>query len=137
VLCRGRDGQSLLMVCQGRPGEVPTWAVPGGSIEPGETPEEAAIREAKEETGLDVRILGEYCVSEGIADYGSGPFSYKVHYFEAEVVGGEAAADDPDGLVHRVKWVTAAGLSALRFSHDDQRRLVAQFLGPFPETDAP
>jgi ADP-ribose pyrophosphatase YjhB (NUDIX family) len=55
ALCKSTDGRSLLMVLQGRSGEEPSWAVPGGSIEPGETPERAAIREVREETGLEVR----------------------------------------------------------------------------------
>jgi 8-oxo-dGTP diphosphatase len=40
----------------------PLWTFPGGEIEPGETPSAAAVRETKEETGLDVvagRILGK------------------------------------------------------------------------------
>ena len=42
------------------------WELPGGSIEKNETPEMAAIREVKEETGLDVRINWEhFCYSGG------------------------------------------------------------------------
>ncbi len=35
------------------------WMPPGGHVEPNETPEDAAKRECKEETNLDVEIIGE------------------------------------------------------------------------------
>lgn len=36
--------------------DAPIWILPGGGVDPGERPEEAAIREVKEETGIDVVI---------------------------------------------------------------------------------
>ena len=54
------DGR-VLMVQQTYQGKR-LWTFPGGSIEPGETPEMAARREAKAEVGLDVAIIGLlYC----------------------------------------------------------------------------
>ena len=54
VIVLDRD-QRILMVRQHHQ-ERTVWTVPGGAIEPGETSLDAAIREVKEETGLDVVI---------------------------------------------------------------------------------
>ena len=40
-------------------GDYEKWLQPGGHIEEGETPEEAAIREVYEETGLKITLIGE------------------------------------------------------------------------------
>ncbi|MEA1936963.1 MAG: NUDIX domain-containing protein [Patescibacteria group bacterium] len=43
------------------------WLYPGGHIESNETPDQTVIREVKEETGLDVEIIGEK--NKSLADY--------------------------------------------------------------------
>ncbi|HSM91459.1 MAG TPA: NUDIX hydrolase [Anaeromyxobacteraceae bacterium] len=45
-----------LVVLVERRNPPPGWALPGGFVDVGETVEAAAVREAKEETGLDVRL---------------------------------------------------------------------------------
>jgi len=47
---------SVLLVRRGNEPSKGLWSVPGGLIELGETVEEAAHREVKEETGIDIRI---------------------------------------------------------------------------------
>ena len=46
------QGEVLLQ----RRGDSNKWGFPGGAIEPGKTPETTAVREVKEETGLDVSV---------------------------------------------------------------------------------
>lgn len=64
--------------------DIPVWVVPGGGIEKGESPEQAAIRETKEESGFDVKIVRKVAVYTHIGSH------KKNHLFEAIIVGGEA-----------------------------------------------
>jgi 8-oxo-dGTP diphosphatase len=54
------DGQFLI---GRRPHGVPLaglWEFPGGKVESDESPQDAAVRECREETGIDAEIVGEY-----------------------------------------------------------------------------
>ena len=65
------------------------WALPGGRSERGETVEQTIIREAKEETGLEVEVvrkIGEYH-EEGIQD--KVEYDYYPACFLVKVIGGE------------------------------------------------
>lgn len=53
------DAGRLLLVQRGREPALGLWSVPGGHVEIGESPAEAAVRETYEETGLRVRVVRE------------------------------------------------------------------------------
>ena len=56
IIIRNRDGIILIK----RKNPPHGWALPGGFVDYGETLEEAAVREAKEETGLDIRLIAQF-----------------------------------------------------------------------------
>ena len=48
------DGEQILLIRRGHAPEAGRWSLPGGRVEPGETDEQALVREVREETGLEV-----------------------------------------------------------------------------------
>jgi 8-oxo-dGTP diphosphatase len=72
------------------------WALPGGRMDPGETIEQTVIREVKEETGLEVkivRVVGEY-VERGTRE--EIEYEYYPTCFVVEPVGGELKKQDSE-----------------------------------------
>ncbi len=61
------------------------WEFPGGRIEEGESPEEAIVREFKEETGFSVEIVQNY----GIIKHGYTTYRITLHCFELRFIGEE------------------------------------------------
>ena len=99
------------------------WSLPKGHIEPGETAEDAAIREVREETGITGRIVAPL----GTIDFWfmvSGTRIHKtVHHFILEAVGGELSDEDIE--VVKVAWVPIDRVQR-RLKYRDERRLMAK-----------
>jgi 8-oxo-dGTP pyrophosphatase MutT (NUDIX family) len=84
------------------------WLQPGGHIDPGESPWEAALREAREETGLDVRFAGPLddagvpeLVHVDVHPGGRGHTHLDVRYL---LDGGQADPDPPEGESQEIGW---------------------------------
>ena len=86
-----RKGEVLLQ----RRADSNKWGFPGGAIELGETPQMAAVRELKEETGLDVEVSGLIGIyTEFDMEYPNGDKAQSIMVaFELTVVGGELSCD--------------------------------------------
>lgn len=84
-----RPGRPIVLIERRNP--PPGWAIPGGFVDVGETVSQAAVREAKEETGLDVTLdalLG--CYSDPKRD----PRGHTASLVYIGHAAGEPAADD-------------------------------------------
>lgn len=89
VLCETEGG--LVLIRRGHPPNVGEWALPSGYIEADESSEQAAVRECKEETGLEVELLELF----GVDSFPEGSLSSGlVVFYRARPVGGEIKAGD-------------------------------------------
>ena len=100
------------------------WICPGGSLELGETMEDGARREVKEETGLDIDVRKLLLPFERIVHEGRKTTLHVIYIdFIARVVGGEfmPASDVGDG-----RWVAKKDLLGMWDElHADTQRLMA------------
>jgi 8-oxo-dGTP pyrophosphatase MutT (NUDIX family) len=119
----------LVVGSRRRDRDLVTWTLPKGTPNPGETREETAVREVREETGLDVRITGpldsiEYWfVQRGLRIHKT------VHYFLMEATGGDL--DRHDHEFESVRWLSFD--DALRtLTFETERELVARAASGLP-----
>jgi 8-oxo-dGTP diphosphatase len=88
-------GGEVLLIRRGREPRLGEWSLPGGRIEWGETCTEAALRELREETGVEADLVGLIDVVDGL--FGAAPDGgghYVLIDYAARWTAGEPAAGD-------------------------------------------
>lgn len=109
IVCAGAvvrdDAGRLLLVRRGHAPAKGAWSLPGGRVEPGEIPAQAAAREVREETGLDVAV-GDLIATVTV-------MGYLVHDFAATVISGTLTAGDD---ASDVRWCALDDLPAMSLS---------------------
>jgi 8-oxo-dGTP diphosphatase len=107
-----KDGK-ILLIKRGTDPFKGMWALPGGRLEEDETIEQCAIREAKEETGLDIgiqKLIGVY------SDPKRDPRKVVAVAFLCELKGGKF--DPMAGEIEKVDWFPLGALPRLASNHE-------------------
>lgn len=128
-------GDEVLLIKRGTPPRLGQWSLPGGRMEWGETTKTTALRELKEETGVDAELLGLIDVIDGVfparpsLDGKAGEITrhyvlidYAARWIAGEPVAGDDAADarfvSRDEAMALVEW-------------DETRRMIAETYARF------
>ena len=113
------DGETQLLLVHRRSPVL--WALPKGTPDSGETIEETALRETREETGIEVEIQARLSSIRYFFVRGTTRFHKTVHFFLMRPIGG--AVELHDGEFDDVRWHRVAEALAL-MNHATERSVV-------------
>lgn len=107
-----RDGDRIFATARGYGEYKGWWEFPGGKIEAGETPEEALVREIREELDTEIRVGALIDTIE----YDYPTFHLSMDCFWAEVIAGRLVLKEAEDA----RWLTKETLGSVRWLPADQ-----------------
>jgi 8-oxo-dGTP pyrophosphatase MutT (NUDIX family) len=119
VVHRTVDGETEILLVHRRAPVL--WALPKGTPDSGETIEETALRETREETGIEVEIEAPISAIRYFFVRGTTRFHKTVHFFLMRPIGG--AIELHDGEFDEVRWARVGEALAL-MNHATERSVV-------------
>jgi ADP-ribose pyrophosphatase YjhB (NUDIX family) len=120
VVVRGKEVVVIVPVKRGGDGQ-PVLGLPKGHPEKGETPEDGAVREVREEAGVWGRVIESLGTVEYEYDRKGRPTAKRVEYFLIEYEGGDPA--DHDHEIEEAKWITLRK-AARSLTYEGERQMV-------------
>ena len=115
------DGRPQVLLVHRRSPRL--WALPKGTPDSGETIEETALRETREETGIEVEIERRLRSIRYFFVRGSTRFQKTVHFFLMRPIGG--AIEDHDAEFDEVRWTDLEEALAI-LNHATERSVVEE-----------
>ena len=100
----------VLLVRHHRPGQYDFWVCPGGGVQGDESLEQGAVREVREETGLEVHISRLLYVEQFV----NPECRYVKFWFAGQLIGGELSSTHPEAVAEHITH--ASWLSPLEFA---------------------
>ena len=130
VAHRTVDGRIQVLLVHRRTPRL--WALPKGTPDSGETIEETALRETREETGIEVAIERPLRSIRYFFVRGTTRFHKTVHFFLMRPIGG--AIDDHDAEFDEVAWVDLEEALAI-LNHATERSVVEEAASALAQAD--